>query len=78
MIYMNCDYNEGAHEQVLARIVQTNAEQNMVLAATADTENLIGEFDLFNTDLFDEARQAPASLAEQQTCRERISALAQA
>lgn len=27
MIYMNCDYNEGAHEQVLARIVQTNAEQ---------------------------------------------------
>ena len=56
MIYMNCDYNEGAHEQVLARIVQTNAEQNMVLAATADTENLIGEFDLFNTYLFDEAR----------------------
>ena len=27
MIYMDCDYNEGAHEQVLARIVQTNAEQ---------------------------------------------------
>lgn len=29
MIYMNCDYNEGAHEQVLARIVQTNAEQQL-------------------------------------------------
>ncbi|MGN0772345.1 MAG: threonine aldolase family protein [Candidatus Ventricola sp.] len=27
MIFMNCDYNEGAHEQVLARIVQTNVEQ---------------------------------------------------
>lgn len=27
MIYMNCDYNEGAHERVLERIVQTNGEQ---------------------------------------------------
>ncbi|MGN1369352.1 MAG: serine hydrolase domain-containing protein [Aristaeellaceae bacterium] len=53
-------------------------EQNMVLVATADTENLIGEFDLFNTYLFDEARQTPASPAEQQICRERIRALAQA
>ncbi len=27
MIYFNCDYNEGAHEKILERIVQTNWEQ---------------------------------------------------
>lgn len=27
MIYINCDYNEGAHEKVLERVVMTNAEQ---------------------------------------------------
>lgn len=27
MIYINCDYNEGAHEKVLERVVATNAEQ---------------------------------------------------
>lgn len=27
MIYFNCDYNEGAHEKVLERLIQTNREQ---------------------------------------------------
>lgn len=27
MIYFNCDYNEGAHEKVLQRLVETNMEQ---------------------------------------------------
>lgn len=27
MIYFNCDYNEGAHERILERLVQTNREQ---------------------------------------------------
>ena len=27
MIYINCDYNEGAHEKVLERVVMTNGEQ---------------------------------------------------
>ncbi|MCM1173539.1 MAG: low specificity L-threonine aldolase [Blautia sp.] len=27
MIYFNCDYNEGAHEKILERLVQTNREQ---------------------------------------------------
>lgn len=51
-------------------------EQGMVVAATADTENLIGEFELLNTYLFDESRQTPASPAEQETFQRRISALA--
>lgn len=27
MIYFNCDYNEGAHERVLRRLIETNMEQ---------------------------------------------------
>ncbi len=27
MIYFNCDYNEGAHEKVLRRLIETNMEQ---------------------------------------------------
>jgi len=27
MIYFNCDYNEGAHEKILERLMQTNREQ---------------------------------------------------
>ena len=27
MIYFNCDYNEGAHEKVMARLLETNMEQ---------------------------------------------------
>ncbi len=29
MIYLNCDYNEGAHPKVLQRLVETNAEQSV-------------------------------------------------
>lgn len=27
MIYFNCDYNEGAHEKIMARLLETNMEQ---------------------------------------------------
>lgn len=26
MIYFNCDYNEGAHEKIMERLMQTNME----------------------------------------------------
>ena len=29
MIYINCDYNEGAHEKILNRLVETNSEQSI-------------------------------------------------
>ena len=50
-------------------------EQNMVLAATADTENLVGEFDLFNEYIFNPARRTPASRGEQQAYLKRVAAL---
>ncbi len=28
MIYFNCDYNEGAHEKIMERLMQTNMEQS--------------------------------------------------
>ncbi|MGN0779548.1 MAG: serine hydrolase domain-containing protein [Aristaeellaceae bacterium] len=52
-------------------------EQGMVLAATAHTENLIGELDLFNQYLLDEARQTPGTRAEQQAYLARVRALAE-
>ena len=27
MIFFNCDYNEGAHERIIKRLVETNLEQ---------------------------------------------------
>ena len=27
MIYFNCDYNEGAHEKIMQRLLETNMEQ---------------------------------------------------
>lgn len=29
MLYFNCDYNEGAHEKILERLLQTNMEQTI-------------------------------------------------
>ena len=29
MIYFNCDYNEGAHEKVMTRLMETNREQTI-------------------------------------------------
>ena len=29
MIYFNNDYSESCHEKVLARLIQTNIEQNL-------------------------------------------------
>lgn len=49
--------------------------QNMIVAATAHTENLTGEHDLFDEYLFNDARQTPGTPAQQQELRERIAAL---
>ena len=29
MIYFNCDYNEGAHPEILKRMMETNMEQTI-------------------------------------------------
>lgn len=49
--------------------------QNMVLAATADTEDLSGEFDLFNEYIFNEARQTAAPADVQQAFSARVQSL---
>lgn len=49
--------------------------QNMIVAATAHTENLTGEHDLFDEYIFNEARQTPASPEVQQSYAARVQAL---
>ena len=49
--------------------------QNMIVAATACTENLTGEHDLFDEYLFSEARRTPASEEERQAYLERVKTL---
>lgn len=49
--------------------------QNMIVVATAHTENLTGEHDLFDEYIFNEARQTPGTAAEQQALAERIRTL---
>ena len=50
--------------------------QNMIVAATACTQNLTGEHDLFDEYLFNDARQTPASPEEQAAYAERLKTLA--
>lgn len=50
-------------------------KQRMVVAATANTENLSGEIELFNEYLFNVARQTPADPQTQRACAERIRKL---
>jgi len=47
----------------------------MIVAATACTENLTGEHDLFDEYLFNDARQTPASDKEQQAYLDRVKTL---
>lgn len=49
--------------------------QNMIVAATACTENLTGEHDLFDEYLFNDARQAPGTREEQQAYLDRVKTL---
>ncbi len=49
--------------------------QNMVLAATADTQNLTGEHDLFDEYIFNENRWTPSSAEDQQALAEQIKTL---
>ena len=49
--------------------------QNMIVAATACTENLTGEHDLFDEYIFNEARQTPASPEEQRAYAQRVNTL---
>ncbi len=49
--------------------------QNMILAATANTQNLTGEHDLFDEYIFNEARWSPSSTPVQQALIERIRSL---
>ena len=51
-------------------------KQNMILAATADTQNLTGEHDLFDEYIFNEARWTPSSQEKQQALADRIKTLA--
>ena len=51
-------------------------KQNMLVAATACTENLTGEHDLFDEYLFNDERQTPATREEQQAYLERLKTLA--
>lgn len=39
MIYFNCDYNEGAHEKVMARLMETNMEQTIGYGCDEHCEN---------------------------------------
>ncbi|MBR5287674.1 MAG: serine hydrolase [Clostridia bacterium] len=50
-------------------------KQNMIVAATADTQNLTGEHDLFDEFIFNEARWTPASAEDQQTLLRRVASL---
>lgn len=50
-------------------------KQNMIVCATAHTENLTGEHDLFDEYIFNEARQTPASSEDQQAFAERVKTL---
>ena len=50
-------------------------KQNMIVAATACTENLTGEHDLFDEYLFNDERQTPATKEEQQAYLERVKTL---
>jgi len=49
--------------------------QNMIVAATACTENLTGEHDLFDEYLFNDARQTPASEEDQKAYLARVETL---
>ncbi len=49
--------------------------QNMVVAATADTQNLTGEHDLFDEYIFNEARWSPASKDDQEAFAMRAKTL---
>ncbi|MBR5225545.1 MAG: serine hydrolase [Clostridia bacterium] len=50
-------------------------KQNMILAATADTQNLTGEHDLFDEYIFNEARWSPASKEDQDAFAARVKTL---
>ena len=50
--------------------------QNMIVAATACTENLTGEHDLFDEYLFRDARQTPGTPQEQTRFADRLKTLA--
>ena len=50
--------------------------QNMIVAATACTENLTGEHDLFDEYLFNDAHQTPGTLQEQEELAARLQTLA--
>ena len=50
-------------------------KQNMILAATADTQNLTGEHDLFDEYIFNEARWTPGTPEEQQAYLARVKTL---
>lgn len=50
-------------------------KQNMVVAATADTQNLTGEHDLFDEYIFNESRWAPSPAETRQALAERIRTL---
>lgn len=50
-------------------------DQKMVVAATANTDDLAGEFDLFNTYLFDESRHTPSTHEDQQAYATRLASL---
>ena len=50
-------------------------KQDMIIAATARTENLTGEHDLFDEYLFNDARQTPASPEDQRAYAARIKTL---
>ena len=39
MIYFNCDYNEGAHEKVMKRLMETNMEQTVGYGCDEHCEN---------------------------------------
>ena len=47
----------------------------LIVAATACTENLTGEHDLFDEYLFNDARQAPGTREEQQAYLDRVKTL---
>jgi len=47
----------------------------MIVAATACTENLTGEHDLFDEYLFNDARQTPASEEDQKAYLARVETL---
>ena len=50
-------------------------KQNMIVAATADTQNLTGEHDLFDEYIFNEARWSPASAEDQAAFAARVKTL---